>query len=297
MDITIVPIEVFLDHLPYSGTPKKHLQDKAQWLANTFSCFQEAVNEPKKWQRSERNVVKPSRNMEKPRIGNRDLSKENIARKDFVSHMNKLTASNKQSIFKQIQQSLRIEFLPNYIQWIWEYMLSSPAYQDLYIEVISIVATSGGVKSIQDILVSLWDTYCHEKKWIATPDIFEEQEYDEFCSYLLWKKKAIASVQAWIRLGHTPFMNREIVRELFTYLLNSCSEHMSTPSKTLEVLLEQMLQYMALHTPDLLELHAWVDEWKPTFAAMPPAIRFKLCDVEEMIQGKNEIKPKNKKGR
>lgn len=298
MDITIIPIEVFLGHLPYSGIgkPNVQLQEKAEWLSRTFSCFQESLSEPKKWQRPERTVKASSRPIEKPRIGNRDLSNENLARKDFVSHMNKLSASNKQSIFKHIQQTLRPGFHVQYIQWLWEYMLMSPVYQDLYMDVIPIVATSGGVKQTQDILMDMWNAYCKEKKWVPDADMFDEQqEYDEFCSYLIWKKKAIASIQAWIRLGRSQYMHKHLAKDLFSHLLQSCSEYMHTPSKTLEVLLEQVLHYLAIQQPDILELHSWVDQWKPSFASMSPAIRFKLCDIEEWMQGKSENKHRTRK--
>lgn len=298
MDITTIPIEVFLGHLPFSvdRAANVQLQEKARWLAQTFPCFQESLTENKKWQRPN-NPAKPNhpvRPMEKPRIGNRDLSNENLARKDFVSHMNKLSTANKQAIFKHIQQTLRPGFLPQYIQWLWEYMLQSPAYQDLYLEVIPMVTALEGPQRTQDILRDMWTAYCTEQKWIPSADVFEE-EYDDFCNYLLWKKKAIASIQAWIRLGRTQYMSKNTARDLFTYLLHSCSQHMTQPSKTLEVLLEQVLQYLALQKPDVLELHTWMDQWRPSFATMPPAIRFKLYDMEEWMQGKNEKIQKSRK--
>jgi hypothetical protein len=283
------PIVIELDQFLRIGNCRTSevLVQKASWLQQTFECFQETENSAPKprWNKVER----PSRKADKPRIGNRDLSNEAIARKDFLGLMNKLSSTNKEHMIKQMRASLRPEFKTMYVQIIWDFMLRAPDFQDIYSDVYLNLSCN---IDIRDDIQELWTNYFTSKNWIPPTSILENnEEYDEFCEYVKWKKRAIAAIRGWIYMCRKMLLDQKCEQQLFAALVADVNERVQAgPCKVLEVLLEQLLAFLAHTNHDMHAITPCIGVWSERAPSMPPSMRFKLYDVRDIVVRKNERK-------
>jgi hypothetical protein len=297
------------DILNFSVNKSDQFEKKVKYLVDTYKCFTESDKAPpSKWLKKRIGGPpvehKPIERAERPRIGTKELSIEHITRKEFLSLMNKLTYNNKNVIIKSIKNILREDYSKLYIEIIWDLMQRAPEFRLVYFEVLKLFDTH--------VLMSkwkiIWDNYYVNRSWIPRDDILPENEdYDEFCDFVKWKKRAVASIQIWILLYQREIISTYTIDSLIREIVDDCntelSKHVSDANvvtaalKKIDALLDQIIilvNFTKTENDDhFIEL---VKKWLPHAENIKPSSRFKLYDINEVLQGKMKSVYKVKKG-
>lgn len=258
----------------------------AAQLRAKYSCFREDVGGDRRraitnhaddgWRK------KPIVALERPKIGTRELSREAIAKKEFVAALNKLSPANKANVIRSIH--IREDFGEMYIRLLWDAFLRSPDYQQTYLEVIDHIASTIGADATKSAFEELWETYLADQAWI--PVIEENENYDEFCDYVKAKKRSLASLNAWILLTKYGIINA--TSELLERIYMDCDNRIETrdKSKILEVLLELMIESVRAGASSKNTRRGM--HWKEVASEFPPAIRFKIYDLYDIQKNDKE---------
>ena len=295
-----------------SSLPTKSpaFEAKAAALIAAHKCFMIKENGPRdrdrdrdrepKWMR------RPPVNAEERRpVRFVPSTEEGLARKEFMPLMNKLTQKNKSAIMMQIKNIIRPVNVKVYIDIIWGICLDCPMYQALYVEALELVATAS--QDIMGIKKSLNERFCNfidEEKYIPPAAITptSTEEYDEFCDYMKWKKRALATISLLIILEKTGFV--EAVCLLTKDLLDTCNEYLNAKLyEQADIILEQL---MLIYTHGLSNSNTqpknlsssltpipcpYVDEittftgcWLPLTNQMRPSTRFKFYSFAETME-------------
>jgi hypothetical protein len=258
------------------------LADKYEHLKATFDCFKDgpgATHEKEKWTNvSHKHNGKPYTNRSGPsrtdkvRIGNRDLSRENLARKDFLALMNKLSEQNCNNILRSIKNVLREDCISTYADITWDMMQRCPDIHPLHVKVVHL---------IKEIVTQpqqwehewhrIWTDYVQKQAWSPPPTLLEEQDYDEFCDFVKWKKRAIASVKAWVLLEKEGFVTGAsdlLIEKLL---------------RVDDVSLDQLIT-LARSAPGVYtKIRGWLEEQLEGAKDVKPYTRFKLYDLQELL--------------
>jgi len=260
----------------------------AKQLRQLYSCFREGQQACPEWRK------KPIVPAEKPRIGVRELSREAIAQKEFLGALNKLSPQNKANVIRSI--NVRKEFGDMYIRLLWDAFLRAPDYHNIYLDIIDHISEAIGTDVAIAAFNGLWTEYVASEAWIPYKTVVEtngiaeaKAEYDEFCDNVKARKRALASMNAWITLTKYGIVNTATL--LYDLIFADCNTRIKSkePSKTLEVLLELLLEFIRVngkaHGPSVgAELPRVLEsEWKPCASEFPPAIRFKIYDLYEFV--------------
>lgn len=235
---------------------------------------------------------------ERPRIGTRELNREDISKKDFIANMNKLSRQNYDTVLRLIRTTYNSNFLPNYMNILWSMMIRQPDFQDLHIQVIQhlLTITPPERKSfVQTYWSQRCQSYFQEKQWMPPDDFFagSQGEYDEFCDYIKWKKTTGASLLAWLRL-----MEHAIIPPDFPMCFNAILDGIQAAfrehtHKFAECLLEWFVQMTTASTgvalshlsPDLdFILNDWLQIIKER--GLSSSLRFKIMDVRDLLYKK-----------
>lgn len=266
MDIgpNTVDMDVFINCDPALD---ESLVAAAASLMKQYTCFKDDVVKT-------RHVThkKTSHVAEKPRIGSRELSKEHIARKDFLALINKLSPQNFDVIRQQFDHVFRTEFTHLYVDMLWDAMLRSPEYQMMYVEMMSAIDK---LHSVFGDLHRIWDDYTTRRLYMPEGN---DASYDDFCDRIKAKKRAIASVNAWIKLVEASLCDKVILHQLMSHLL------LAGPNDViLEELIEMCKGAPSIFAPSRDVIKTWHDD----AASLVPMVRFKLFDLWEYAS-KNE---------
>jgi hypothetical protein len=245
------------------------------------------------------------RRNERPRIGVRELSREDISRKDFTANMNKLSRQNYDSILRLIRTTYNSNFLQNYMDIVWSMMLRQVDFQDLHIQVVQhLMHITPPDKKIR--VSDYWNqrcrTYFDDKEWTPTDDLFGQNtsdEYDDFCDYIKWKKKTGASLLAWLRLmdaGVIPVHYDRCFSSIIESIQDALCEH---NYKYFDCLLEWFLQMVKFGVtlpshqfPD--NIHIILNDWLDVIQEqkLSSALRFRLMDIRECLTNTKDINNK-----
>jgi hypothetical protein len=225
-----IPFEVIVQH-PFSLTSKHTKAGFIQELINKYSCFQEKIESRfgnSKWIPPKKYIHPTSFQQslkERPKIGNKDTSKEAILTKDFQSLLNKLTNQNYSAILLKIKNIFDEEYLSLFIELLWTYLQKQPEYQGLYIKILE-----SFYPLIQDDRVIemgthwnvLWRNYIASKKWQLSKELVEQSHnYQDFCDYVKEKKRLLAISQAWARLMNLGIVHAdayELLEDILQYI-------------------------------------------------------------------------------
>lgn len=281
-DLIILEVHDF----PAVITQDVHLFAKAQWLKSQFDCFR-TDNVPMWKKRQNTHHAKPSP-LPRPKIGNKEMSTEAIAKKEATSLMNKLSMTNKDHIFTQLKSSIREQHADVYTTIIWDFMLLCPDQQPLYCDILLQLSC---YISVHPHVTRIWDNYISHKAWIP-PQIDESNgTYDDFCDHVKWKKQAIAKVKGFVGLCRKTLLPSECCTTLLTELLATCSKSLSkNDHKETEVFIDQLFAF--LHS----SAHVYCDstvlevatKWRALAPTLSPALKFKLYDLHDLVIKKNE---------
>ena len=235
------------------------------------------------------------RRPERPRIGTRELSREDISRKDFLANLNKLSRQNYESILRLIRTTYNSNFLQNYMDITWEMMLRQVDFQDLHIEVVQHLMNITPPDK-KERVTNYWNERCKSyfdnKEWTPPEDIFTTQssvdEYDDFCDYIKWKKKTGASLLAWLRLMDAGVIPSHYAI-CFASIMDSIQEALKLQKyKYFDCLLEWFLQMVRFGVDKypfgddiVFTLNDWMDTI--THYGLSSSLRFKIMDIHDII--------------
>jgi hypothetical protein len=238
---------------------------------------------------------------EKPRIGNRELSLENLARKDFLGVLNKLSAANQATLIANFAKVIRPDFADLYVKLFWEGFLRSADYQPVQINLLTLFAEHFPVQPHINALLS---AYRSERLWMPAEGVLPPPaaaadaepasrgdaaaEYDDFCDYVKWRKRTVNTIHAWRVLAGSGWVAPDVLQEMLSEVLADFRASLATFPETVklaETLAEQMFVYAksigsagALRPETLAELRAL------PAASFPPALRFKIYDLRDFLR-------------
>jgi hypothetical protein len=184
---------------------------------------------------------------------------------------------------------------------IWSMMVRQPDFQDLHIQVIQHLLTITPPER-KAFVQTYWSDRCQayfkEKGWTPTDALLSsasQEEYDEFCDYIKWKKTTGASLLAWLRLMEHKIipMNYELCFQSIIESIHAAfRQHLH---KFAECLLEWFLQMSSLdledfHFPDDIDfiLNDWLEIIKER--GLSSCLKFKIMDVCERIHHHHHLK-------
>ena len=239
---------------------------------------------------------------EKPRIGNRELSLENLARKDFLGVLNKLSAANQATLIANFAKVIRPDFADLYVKLFWEGFLRSSDYQPVQINLLTLFAEHFPVQPRINALLSEYRT---ERLWMPAEGVLPPPtaapapgaasatrgdaaaDYDDFCDYVKWRKKTVNTIHAWRVLAGSGWVAPDVLQEVLSDVLADFRQSLATLPETVklaETLAEQMFVYAksigsagALRPETLAELRSLPAE------SFPPALRFKIYDLRDFL--------------
>lgn len=280
----LIPLEQFCK-IATNVSSSSTLDKIAIEMKNTYRCFGDDIDNRR--YPSKAPPQKIYHHQERVRIGNRVLSKEMIARKEFMMYANKLSIHNKETIVKAFKSYIRKECVDIYVNLTWDLMLRAPEYQELYLYFISSV--------IEEPLLSaklncIYKMYVSDRLWYPPKSIdITEEDYDEFCDFVKWKKSALASINAWNLIVSKKLVSSKVLIEITEYLIDDLDCELSTNesiigNRILETLLEELLT--------IIKLQKMKDTLSPQIATflktslklvdkLKPATKFKLLDIEK----------------
>jgi hypothetical protein len=161
---------------------------------------------------------------ERTKIGNRDISKESIIKKDFQAILNKITENNIEKMIKQINNIIDTKYINVILDLIYQYLLLQPTFQYLYINLLDNIYNN--YVEIQYIIKEFWlekfEKYLYNNEWSIDEKTIEETEnYDDFCESIKMKKQKVSLIKCWARLINYQFLDYEPT-ELFQIILSNC---------------------------------------------------------------------------
>lgn len=281
------------------------LNDKAEQLRINYNCFQMHYEDEKylnnngnnRWHRNgnvnknnDNNSVPKIQRTDKIKIGNKDLSRESIARKDFLALMNKLSEQNKSAIQQTLKQVFREDCLDIYLQIMWDQMQRCSDFHHLH---LSILKTIHSLITTPDLWakkwIELWNKYISSSSWKPKLELLEDDDYDEFCDFVKWRKRAITAIQAWKLLAKYKWISNVesiLIPKIFNDLMNAmiCSPN---GDKLMDVYLDELLCLIVdlnidKHLPAYLQcLQNMLDN--TDIDSLRPSTRFKMYDIKEKL--------------
>lgn len=287
-------------------------ESKAKYLLDTYKCFidQDSKSINSKWSVNKGREFRYNINREKvenkkpPRIGNKDLSIEAISRKDFLSIMNKLTLQNKNVIIKNLRSNIRIEQYGLYIEIMWDMMQRAPEFIPIYFEILKVIEELVlDKKCINEKWEDIWNTYYIKRAWIPSEELLQENDYDEFCDFVKWKKRTIATIHIWLLLWQKKVLKSNIEQLIFE-ISNDCDKYLTETlgaSKVSDLLLEYILVIVDKTATEMddnfIEL---LKKWLPRINELKASCKFKLYDINDILDRKMKsifrVKKKNNGG-
>lgn len=302
-------MSVSLDQFLYirgtlAGKSIPSLVEKSKHLKSSCTCFASGGNQTPSYHTStssfthnlsHRHVSGHSRpgpaRTDIIKIGCRDLSRENLARKDFLALMNKLTDTNRETIFRGLKNVYRSGCTSIYVQIIWDMMQRSPNFITMYISVIDILATCDEKEAWKQQWTCVWDTFIGENAWDPRKHCPNDNDaYDEFCDAVKWKKRVLAGVVALACLSEKDWISEKVGDILVEKVLAQIDVQ-ADPRMT-EIMLDEIKALLPhLSYEATLVVAKWCNSVDNS--AVRPASRFKLLDLSDIIDKKmtNSFRP------
>jgi hypothetical protein len=274
VETCVIPVEHFLNVRKVLGGSSGSLHELALQMKRTYKCFNDEGHDKRYSARPtlQREHVKHSES--RTRIGNKILSKEAISKKEFLLHANKLTPKNKDAIIKSFKPHIRRECGDIYIHEAWDLIQRAPEYQEVYVGFVATIFEDHRVLS--EKIAGIYSSYMDKKAWypVTTSD-----DYDEFCDFVKWKKRAIAAVQGFKMFCKSGFLDESCLIDLSEELATTIDEQLATcnGSPAVDALLEQIG-----HLP--IKNDTIVERWRANLSTYRPSTKFKILDILNGLQ-------------
>jgi len=297
------------------------IQNKYNTLIANHKCFSEQVtdNHDKyigkshsvgfnaKWKnqsfvkKNDSSPMQFERLLKRPTIGN-----NNSLHRDFMSILNKITNVNEDKMLLKVRDIIKYEYISTYISLIWDMMLRCPDFQYIYINIVNIIRTEYNLLYLEDFQ-NIWDTYVLNNKWLpddktcdslldtnmikdAQPQSDANIEYDEFCEFVKWKKRANAAINAFMLLKNNNIVEIDIINELTKYIVDDTQKYLDN-GVDVEIGINDA-KYIQITTALLDQILSIINTFK-----------VKKCDeskkyirnfIENNIHNLNKMSPSNK---
>lgn len=202
MSVNSIPVDKFLTTIVYPNR-YHHLVTKL----DTYKCFVtnggerergiENTNARYRYNGRKARLSQPRMRQERPRIGMRELSREDMCKKEFLSLTNKVSPQNKDAIVKKLLTGLAPQFSTMYCGVIWTIMQRPvQIYQNIYAELARIVAINTPSPDKQ-IFKRAWEECWQnvtvgENAFVLIPEAFMDVTDEAiFHEWSIWKKSRI----------------------------------------------------------------------------------------------------------
>lgn len=186
------------------------LINKSNELQNTYNCFASNYDARSLWEKK-KYIATKIRNKEfknlkaKPvTVITGDFSDETKYKKEFTGYLNKLTDINKQNIYSKISlfiSKIKEDIIPSLFDIIWDFIKKSS--NNIYIDIIYLFDAN----VVQVNLDNMWNKFLNNKEWKLNETISNKEillnnnnNYDEFCEYVKWKKSNISIIRTWCHI-------------------------------------------------------------------------------------------------
>ncbi len=260
------------------------LRNKAQELFENYKCFREnEYTSIKKWKNTSKIEAKS-----RPKIGVKEISIEMMGKKEFLSLMNKLSDKNKNSLIKNF--IVRDSCVKIYVSISWDMMLRSPEYQNIYFDLLNYIKDK--IKD-SSLLFNELNKICEdtviEKKWLPPENTLEDNDYDEFCDFVKWKKRIISTSKAFVMLTNRGWIEyKSIVGPLITNILDELNILLKSGGcKITDSLLEQLLILIdIIQSQQEDHIIEFMKVWIPMSDTLKPSTKFKLLDLKDIFERK-----------
>jgi len=331
--ITRINIDIFINirNNPLLK-PSQSIQSKSEYLINNHKCFTEQstdnfdkyagknsnVGYNSKWKNNSVNNKKNDgsyhqheRLLKRPVIGGNNAS----IHREFVSILNKITYLNEEKLLLKLKDIIKYEYISTYTTLLWDMMLRCPDFQKIYINIINLIRSeNNNIVYISDFQ-TVWDNYVLYKKWLPDNSVCESitvtdeeakvtdedtkvtdeaNEYDEFCEFVKWKKRANAAINAFMLLKVHNIVEVNIIYELTIYVVTSCQYYITNMSEqnSLQItnsLLEQILAIIKTFKVKKCEdskkyIQEFIKNNEQHINMLSPSIKFKFLDIIENLK-------------
>lgn len=313
--ITQITLDQFFKVRSLRAEPTQHLEAKAKSMKETYICFntlpgnhgsgsshnfhgssnsQHHHNNARNHKGRYWKDDKDRRQHEVMRtdiikIGTRELSRESLARKDFLALMNKLSMQNKEHIFKTIRNVFREDCIHVYVQILWDMMQRSSDFIPLYISAQDVLSSASKSSSLwKSQWANIWEQFIEMQSWTPSKEIIEQdhEDYNEFCDFVKWKKRTLGALKALIALSSKGWIEHNIGAYLLPILMTNCEEQLnqSNGNKVTDSYIEEMITLLANGDGAWKELvHPWVTHMLDTKQhTLRHATRFKMFDLNDL---------------
>ena len=337
-DYILIDIDVFIQFRESHTISLEYIQQKADNLQKTYLCFQENDNRNHnisygssdtydtrsgKWPRNNNFSKNNITRSEKVKIGanGKELSKEDRMKREFMSFINRLSDNNRKNINTYFQTNLQIDFIDIYIRLVWEAMLRSENFQHLYIDcfeaiytqaynnnsnisidgqlVINTATQSNKPELFKSKINLLSKTYFDNEKWIPNKELIEEEDYDDFCDFVKWKKTSITYIYGFSKFVNKDWLNVSLYTDLSTNLIDSLKKYLNEipeGCKVSDALLDQLMILVEYTKTDQDKfISSYIKTLNDNAQQYRPSTRFKIYDIKEILDKKNKYIVKNLK--
>jgi hypothetical protein len=228
---------------------------------------------------------------QRPRIGVRDLSREDIVRKDILCNLNKLSKSNVEAIIRSLRTSFYIDYFHHYVSITWDMMHKQHEFQPLFVMVLNnvraLLINPSDTAQFDLLLAQKCRGFLDEQGWLPPPSVLcEAPDYDEFCDYMKWKKKSQGILKAVLILMSSTIVepNYEEVFENISDTLQNCGSIIGADIRTLECILEAILICArTIPRPSRHISDEWINHWIEQSEIWPKNAKFKMLDIRESL--------------
>ena len=177
-------------------------------------------------------------------------------------------------------------------------MLRCPDFQIIYINVIDLLRNISNSTYI-DEFSNIWQDYKLNNKWIPDTNILSNSnDSDEFCDYVKWKKRTMASINAFMLLSKHNVVKYNIITELTPYIIDITNEYINNivsnniSVQLIAALLEQiivLINTFKLHKCDASKkyISKFVKNNEIIIDELAPLIKFKMYDIIENLKQNN----------
>jgi hypothetical protein len=260
-------------------------KDKSIFLQKNYKCFSDINKDRNILYKSKYQNNIPER-PDKIKIGNRDLSREHLAKKEYMSLMNKLSEQNKKQIYNSFRTIIRDECYKLYITMTWEMLLKFPDFQKLYINLIKILYDNMENKQL---FINEWIVIISEyesmKKWIPTDNILDDNDYDEFCDFQKWKKQSIGAMNCLKLIIANEWVPSITIQNISEKIIESTNYYFNLSNgigcKITDALLDQI--YVLTDQIDDKLIVDFINNWLNN-GSLRASTKFKLLDIKEKVE-------------
>lgn len=179
------------------------LLNKYNDLITNYNCFASNYDARSLWEKKKIMASKKNKTRTRPHLISFDFTDEMKCKKEFTSYLNKLTDLNKTIIYNKIKtflEKIDEDIINLLIEIVWNFIKIS--CNNIYIDVLYIFDQ----KYIIKYITIYWDKYNKNIEWLPPDNIlinknlFKDDNYDEYCDYVKWKKYNISITRAWCNI-------------------------------------------------------------------------------------------------